>query len=65
VSGVICVIVLCLCNEVWGMTGVINDIVPCVCNEVWGMSGMFYVIARVYVMKFEVCQQCFEHGTIT
>jgi hypothetical protein len=20
---------------------------------------MFYVIARVYVMKFEVCQQCF------
>ena len=23
------------------------------------MSGMFYVIARVYVMKFEVCQQCF------
>jgi hypothetical protein len=23
------------------------------------MSGVFYVIARVYVMMFEVCQQCF------
>jgi hypothetical protein len=23
------------------------------------MSGVIYVIARVYVMMFEVCQQCF------
>jgi len=23
------------------------------------MSALFYIIARVYVMKFEVCQQCF------
>ena len=23
------------------------------------MSGVVYVIARVYVMMFEVCQQCF------
>jgi hypothetical protein len=23
------------------------------------MSGVFYVIARVYVMKLEVCQECF------
>ena len=37
----------------------INDIFPCLCNEVCGISGMFYVIARVYVMKFELCQQCF------
>jgi hypothetical protein len=35
------------------------------------MLGVFYVIARVYVMKIEVCQQCFvllsrvydKHGT--
>jgi hypothetical protein len=41
------------------MSGIINVIIPCLCNEVCGMSGVFYVIARVYVMKFEVCQQCF------
>jgi hypothetical protein len=30
------------------------------------MSGMFYVIAHVYAMKFEVCQQGFvKHGTKT
>jgi hypothetical protein len=23
------------------------------------MLGVFYVIARVYVMKIEMCQQCF------
>jgi hypothetical protein len=23
------------------------------------MSGVFYVIARVYVMKLDVCQECF------
>jgi hypothetical protein len=40
------------------MSEVICVIVPCLCNAVWGMSGMFYIIARVYVMKFEVCQEC-------
>jgi hypothetical protein len=34
-------------------------IVPRLCNEVLGMSGVFYVIAHVYAMKFEVCQQGF------
>ena len=34
-------------------------IVPCLCNEVSGMSGVFYFIARVYVMKFQVCQELF------
>jgi hypothetical protein len=38
---------------------VIYIIVPCLCNEVWGMSGVFYVIAHVYVMKFEVFQEWF------
>ena len=49
-------------------------IILCLCNEVWGMSGMFYVIARVYVMKFVTITQItpdtpqtslHKHGTIT
>ena len=34
VSGVIYVIVPCLCNEVWGMSGLIDVIVQCLFNEV-------------------------------
>ena len=34
-------------------------IILCLCNEVWGMSAVFYLIARVYVMKFDVCQEGF------
>jgi hypothetical protein len=41
------------------MSGVIYFIFPCSCNEVSVMSGVFYIIARVYAMKFEVCQECF------
>jgi hypothetical protein len=39
------------------MSGVIYAIFSCLCNEASGMSGVFYIIARVYVMKFEVGQE--------
>jgi hypothetical protein len=29
------------------------------------MSGMFYIIARVYVMKFEVCQECCNEAQVS
>jgi hypothetical protein len=41
-SGVIYVIVLCLCNEAWGISGVICVFVPCLRNDVWGMSAVFF-----------------------
>jgi hypothetical protein len=40
------------------MSGVMCGVVLCLCNDVWGMSVVICAV-RVYVMRFEVCQEWF------